>query len=357
MKTQQRIFRAAAIMVMALSIICVSNSANNIFASVPSSAGMNIPHDWTTNLPSDTDTISYFWGRSGKSRDQQEAAASAQADASASISRYVYTIVQGETTDTLRIRSEGGRVVEDIEIINSLSADFTKSIIAGIRPIRSHPTRHSDGTVELQILVAVSKADIAKARADIDSHMLSLSRHYTAQIKNQGVENLTSLRQYRDLIVLRLNPLERSLVRFLDTPERISLYLWLNEQIAILGGDLHFAYVEFRGNFSGFEHQIRSALQARLNANDVPLHFADSAGDTSLRIIVTGTARETPSGILHWQAQGGLLFEFVQGRAVRASVSIRNGGGREIHELINVTLRGLAQESAFFLRIKEILKP
>ena len=200
----------------------------------------SIPDNWTTHLPKDTETTIYFWGFSGKSKDRREAETQALQDAKLRISGYILEIVEGKYTEAFRYKNERGHIAQNSEIINAFSWSYTQNILEGIKPIISHSESHSDGSMEIQILVLVFKDDIEKKRDEIDQRMMNLSVYYTAEIAKQASSSLETLRKYGQ-IVAQLSPLERLLVNYLGFAESVNLYAYLTDQIGKLSDKIYIA--------------------------------------------------------------------------------------------------------------------
>jgi hypothetical protein len=317
---------------------------------IPAPAPLILP-DWQTNLPRETETTVFFWGFSGRSKDRREAETRALQDAKLRISGYILEIVEGSYAETSQYKNDRGRITEDVETINEFSQSYTQSMLEGVKPIVSHPTRNADGSMEVQILVSVLKADIIRKREEIDQRMKDLSAHYTAEIRRQTQPGLETLRKYQQ-IVARLNPLERSLVNFLGSARPVNLHTYLIEEIRKLSDRVYVARVEFQGNFSNSErNNIYNALQNGLRNSDVKLQLVNT-GNTDFRIIVAGEDDPNAFGTIRWKMPG-LSLQFMQGGTLKESAHVVVPVQVDRAWLITETVNRISQERSFFLKIKD----
>ncbi|MDR0456537.1 MAG: hypothetical protein LBH20_07650 [Treponema sp.] len=314
-----------------------------------------IPANWTTSLPRDNGTTVYFWGFSGKSKDRREAETKALQDAKIRISGYIYETIENHYTEKVRYQSDRGHVAEASEVIDEVSRSYTKSMLEGVKPARSQPVTNPDGSVEVQILVSVNKADIDKKRNEIDRQMADLSRYYSSQITAQVAPDLETLRKYGQ-IAARLDPLQRSLVNYLGLAGPVNLYVYLNEQIRKFSGTVYAAHIEFRGNFSSFEqNNILNALQDGLKSNNVTLSLHNVPTATDFLFIVGGEEDINSYSLVRWKTPG-LSVQFMQGNSllisdqVQVTVQINKDG------LIDATVKEIRQRNEFFKKLKDILE-
>jgi hypothetical protein len=307
--------------------------------------------NWTTDLPRDTETTVYFWGFSGKSKDRREAETKALQDAKVRVSGYIYETVEGNYTEISRYKSDMGHIAEDSEIIDEFSRSYTKNILEGIRPIRSQPITFPDGSVEVQILVSVAKADIDRKRNEVNRQMAELSRYYSSQITTRDAQNLDTLRKYEH-IAAQLDPLQRSLVYYRGLTEPVNLYVYLNEQIRKLSGIIYTAHIEFRGNFSDFEKDnILNALQDGLKSHNVLLQLHNTGTNAVFKFIVSGEEEITYS-LVRWKIPG-LSVQFMQGNTLLASDQLQISVQIDRDWLISATVKEINQRSNFYRKIKE----
>jgi len=312
---------------------------------------MPILPNWTTDLPGDTETTVYFWGFSGKSRDRREAETKALHDAKVRVSGYIYETVEGKYTEISRYKSDMGRIAEDSEIIDEFSRSYTKNILEGVRPIRSQPITFPDGSVEVQILVSVAKADIDRKRNEVNRQMAELSRYYSSQITARDAQNLETLRKYEQ-IAAQLDPLQRSLVYYRGLAEPVNLYVYLNEQIRKLSGIVYTARIEFRGNFSDFEkNNILNALQEGMRSNNVLLQLNNTGTNAVFKFIVSGEEEITYS-LVRWKIPG-LSVQFMQGNTLLVSDQLQIPVQIDRDWLISATVKEIKQRNDFFKKIRE----
>jgi hypothetical protein len=314
-------------------------------------------YKWTTNLPEDTETTMYFWGFSGKSKDRREAETKALQDAKIRISGYISVAVEGGHAETSRYKNIRGHIVEDSEIIDEFSRSYTKNILEGIKPIKSQPVTNSDGSVNVQILVSVNRADLDKKRDEIDRQMTDLSRYYTSQItaEAQAGPSLETLRKYEQ-IAARLDPLQRSRVNYLGLAEPVNLYTYLNEQIIKLSGLVYAAHIEFKGNFSGFEQtNILNALQDGLKRNNVTLQLHNTPTNTGFIFIVSGEEEINSYNLVRWKMPG-LSVQFMRGNSLLASDYVQAPAQVNREWLIDAVGKELRQRNDFYKRIKDVLE-
>jgi len=131
-----------------------------------------IPDNWTTHKPDDTETTVYFWGFSKKCNDLQEAQRSAEEDARLRISFYISGIVEGKQIEVSRYLNKRGFIVQDSEIFNTSSLSYTQTRLRGINHvISSSPILYSNGSMEIQILVSISKENIEIIRDEVEQKM------------------------------------------------------------------------------------------------------------------------------------------------------------------------------------------
>jgi len=238
-----------------------------------------IPDNWTTHLPIDSETTTYFWGFSGKSKDRREAETKALQDAKLRISGYILEIVEGKYTEAFRYKNEKGYINENSDIINAFSWSYTQNILEGIKPLVSLPEHYSDGSMEIQILVSVFKDDIDRKRNEIDKQMTNLSVYYTSEIKNQAVSSLETLRKYEQ-IVSKLSPLERLLVNFLGLAEPVNLYSYLTDQIRKLSAEI----VIKPGTKEYFFGTWVSTVEYKKSFDTYEINFSSDGRSCSVRI-------------------------------------------------------------------------
>jgi len=200
--------------------------------------GPPIFEDWTTHKPRDTETTLYFWGFSGKCKDRREAETMALQDAKLRVSGYIWVSVESNGMMASRYQSERGHITQDSEIFNTSSLSYTQNILEGIEQIRSQSEHHSDGSIEIQILVSVSRDAVVKIQDETDQRMMNLSSYYTSEIKNQTGSNLEILRKYEQIISQLSSPLERARVKFLGLAEAVNLYDYLTGQIKKLSAEI-----------------------------------------------------------------------------------------------------------------------
>lgn len=312
------------------------------------------PH-WTTDLPNETETLLYFWGFSGKSKDRREAETNALQDAKLRISGYIFEVVEGSYTESSQYKNERGSITDDSEVISEFSQSYTKSILEGVKPIMSQPSRNADGTMEVQILVSVSKAVIVKKREEIDQRVKDLSALYTSEIKNHKGTGLETLRKYEQ-ITSKLNLLERTLVNYHGAAQPVNLYTYLTEQINKLADTVYVASVEFRGEFKNFEKEtLFAALQNGLKNNGVQLQLVHTA-NTDFKIVVSGEPEESMyASTFRWRMPG-LSLQFMQGSSIKESSYITVPIQVDRAWLINETGKKINLEKEFFLKIKDIFK-
>jgi hypothetical protein len=323
---------------------------------VPTQASADsIPANWTSNLPGDTETSVYFWGFSGKCKDRGEAETKALQDAKVRISAYIYEAVEGNYMETIRYQSNRGNIAEDSEIINEVSRSYTKSMLEGVKPVRSRPVIHPDGSVEAQILVSVNKADIDKKRNEIDRQMSDLSRYYSSQITARDPPGLETLLKYEQ-IAARLDPLQRSLVNYLGLAEPVNLHAYLSEQIRKLSVSAYAAHIEFRGNFSSFEkNTILNALQDGLKDNKVTLQLHNAPTNTGFVFIFYGEEDVNSYGLVRWKTPG-LSVQFLRGNSLLAADHVQVPAQINREWLINAVGKELRQRNDFYKRIKDALE-
>jgi hypothetical protein len=339
-----------------------NSSYNSVFVPSPSYQivpaqafpDTSVPANWTTNLPRDTETTVYFWGFSGKSKDRREAETKALQDAKIRISGYIYETVEGNYTEISRYKSDMGHIAEDSEIINEFSRSYTKNILEGVKPTRSQPVNHTDGNVEVQILVSIAKVDINNKRNEIDRQMASLSRYYSSQITAQDAPSLETLRKY-ERIAAQLDPLQRSLVNYLGLAEPVNLYVYLNEQIRKLSNIVYTAHIEFRGNFSDFEkNNILNALQDGLRSNNVFLHLHNIEAAAGFKFIVSGE-EDVNYSLVRWKIPG-LSMQFIHGNTLLITDNLQITVQIDREWLINATVKEIRQRNDFFKKIKDTLE-
>ena len=313
-----------------------------------------IPLNWTTNLPRDTETTVCFWGFSGKSKDRREAETKALQDAKIRISGYIFETVEGNYSEISRYKSDMGRIAEDSEIIDEFSRSYTKNILEGVKPIRSQPVTHPDGNVEVQILVSIAKTDIDRKRNEINRQMAELSRYYSSQITTKDAPNLETLRKYEH-IAAQLDPLQRSLVYYQGLAEPVNLYVYLNEQIRKLSDIVYTAHIEFKGNFNDFEKNIiLNALQDGLKSNNVFLQLLNTETNTFFKFIVSGE-EEISYSLIRWKIPG-LSVQLFHGNTLLVSDNLQIPIQIDKDWLISATVKEIKQRNDFFKKIKEIFE-
>jgi hypothetical protein len=228
-------------------------------------------------------------------------------------------------------------------------------MLEGVKPARSQPVTNRDGSVEVQILVSVNKADIVSKRNEIDRQMADLSRYYSSQITAQDAPGLETLRKYEQ-IATRLDPLQRSLVNYLGLAEPVNLYAYLNEQIRKLSGIVYAAHIEFRGNFSSFEQSnILNALQDGLKGNNVSLQLHNAPTNTGFLFIVGGEEDINAYNFVRWKAPG-LSVQLMQGNSLLISDHVPVTIQVSRQGLIDATVKELRQRNDFFREIKGVLE-
>jgi len=314
----------------------------------------SIPVEWTINLPKDTETIVYFWGFSGKSKDRREAEANALLDAKLRISGYVYETIEGNYTEISHYKNDMGHIFEDSEIIDEVSRSYTKNILEGIKPIKSQPVTYPNGSIEVQILVSVMKSDIAKKRNEINRQMAELSLYYSSQITSKDTPDLETLRKYKQILA-QLDPLQRSLIYYRGLTEPVNLYVYLNEQIRKIGNIVYNAHIEFNGNFSDLEKtNILNALQDGLKSNNVfmQLHNAETA--TNFKFIISGEEEKPYSSFVRWKVPG-LSVQLYYGNTLLVSENLQVPIQINREWLISTTGKEIKQKKEFFINIKEVL--
>ena len=261
-----------------------------------------IPDNWTTHLPGETETMVYFWGFSGKSKDRREAETQALQDAKLRVSGYIQEIVEGKEMDATHYKKERGHIVHNSEIFNTSSWSYTQNILEGVKPIISHSVSYSDGSMEIQILVSVFKDDINRKRDEIDQRMMNLSVYYTSEIKKQASSSLETLRKYGQ-IAAQLSPLERLKVNYLGFAEPVNLYAYLTDQIGKLSHEIYIApgtKEYFIGTWvATVEHKIK-----RKRSFDTYQINLSASGDCMVKITNDKAQQET-TGI--WSLDGSMF--------------------------------------------------
>jgi len=321
---------------------------------IQSSPENEIPANWTINLPKDTDKTVYFWGFSGKSKDRREAETRALQDVMIRISGSIYAAVEGNYEEISRYKNMSSRIVEDSEIINEVSRSYTRNILEGIKPIKSQPVTYQDGSVEVQILVSITKSEIDKKRNEINRQMAELSGYYSSQITTKDAPNLETLRKYEH-IAAQLDPLQRSLVYYQGLAEPVPLYEYLNEQIRKLSGIVYTAHIEFKGNFNDFEkNSILNALQDGLKSNNVSLQLQNTETNTYFKFIVSGEEDKT-YGLVRWKIPG-LSVQLFHGNTLLVSDNLLITVQTDRDWLISATVKEIKQKNDFFKKIKEIFE-
>ena len=342
----------------------VSNNSkyNEIFTPSPSYKNIpvqsfpdtSISADWPINLPKDTETTVYFWGFSGKSKDRREAETKALQDAGIRISGYIYETIEGNYTEISRYQNNKGYIAEDFEIIDEISRSYTKNILEGIKPLKSQPITYSDGNLEVQILVPITKADIERKRNEIDRQMAELSRYYSSQITPKDAPGLETLRKYEH-IAEQLDPLQRSLVYYIGLTEQVNLFVYLNEQIRKLKDIVYTAHIEFKGNFNDLEkNNILNALQDGLKSNNVSLQLQNAETSTYFKFIVSGE-EETSYSLVRWKIPG-LSVQLFHGNTLLVPDNLKIPDQLDRNRLINATVKEIKQRNEFYIKIKEVFE-
>ncbi|MDR3302584.1 MAG: porin family protein [Spirochaetaceae bacterium] len=121
-------------------------------------------------LPADTAETMYFRGISARKRSLQEALKDAENDARIRVSGYISYLVEEKIEDATRYRASNGRVVENTETALIASSSSTSAVLNGVKTIDEQITpRSPDGTVEVQIVVAVDRKLLEQATDDFNT--------------------------------------------------------------------------------------------------------------------------------------------------------------------------------------------
>jgi hypothetical protein len=141
-----------------------NNNNTNVRQTAPEESSATI-----IKAPADTPETMYFIGISARKPDMQEALKDAEKDAKIRVSGYIAYMVEEKVEDASAYKTSMGKVAENTERAAIASSSYTRAILSEVK-ITGEPqiTPYRNGTVEVQIVVAVDRKLLDKAIADFN---------------------------------------------------------------------------------------------------------------------------------------------------------------------------------------------
>jgi len=182
--------------------------------------------------PDDDEKRMYFFGR-GEGKNVLEAEKNARLDVEYQISSYIFTVVDSTSTLIIESNTVKGNIVDNSESFSVFLQTYTRTILEGVKRVKTRRGKSSKGNVEVQSLFEVFRANVDKVSDYIQKEMEALSRNYTSQISMQDSSELETIHKYLG-IISALNPFERLRVNYYSPTGPVNLYSYLTAQIEIL---------------------------------------------------------------------------------------------------------------------------
>jgi hypothetical protein len=115
------------------------------------------------------ESVEIFRGFSKRLSNLKDAINDAEKDAKTRVSGYIFYQVEEKVVDAFTYKTSMGQVVENTETAAFASSSYTSAVLSGVKTIgEPQVVRYPDGTVEVQVEVAVDKKLLEKAIDDFN---------------------------------------------------------------------------------------------------------------------------------------------------------------------------------------------